>query len=115
MSQVVPLPEIFGRNVAARREQLHLQQNELALRLGVTQDTLSRIEHGKNFPKTQLIEKLAKEFNCTESELFLRETAYDSIYAASICSFLKPLSPEAQKAIVSFVEFLSHVLLNRQA
>ena len=114
MTQDVSLPEIFGRNVAARREQLQLQQNELALRLDITQDTLSRIERGKNFPKTMLIEKLAKELTCSESELFSRPTEFAQVYAARICNLLKPLPLGAQKAIVDFVEFFSRLIRERR-
>ena len=115
MTQDVSLTKILGRNVTARREKLQLQQNELADRLTITQDTLSRIEHGKNFPKAMLIEKIAKELACSESELFCRPTEFTQVYAARISSLLKPLPQAKQEIIVDFVEFFSRYFLGRRA
>ncbi|MCR5813287.1 MAG: helix-turn-helix domain-containing protein [Desulfovibrio sp.] len=113
MSQPLSLPEIFGRNVATRREQLHIQQKDLALKLGITQDTLSRIEHGKNFPKPALIEKIAIQLDCSESWLFSRQSEFVSVHSAAICQFLQPLREDTQRALVNFVEHASHVLQKR--
>lgn len=49
----------MGERIAARREQLHLTQEQVATRAGVRQSDLSRIECGKANPTQATLEKIA--------------------------------------------------------
>lgn len=48
----------LGSNVAMRRKALRMTQEQLAHRLGVEPETISRIERGKTAPSLKTLEKL---------------------------------------------------------
>jgi transcriptional regulator with XRE-family HTH domain len=48
-----------GERIAARREQLHLTQEQVAQRAGIRQSEISRIERGKANPTQSTLEKVA--------------------------------------------------------
>lgn len=70
---------ILGQNIAARREQLGLYQQDVAERVNVTRQAVSAWENGKTEPSIGMIEKLAALFNCKKSDL-LENTQYDRDY-----------------------------------
>ncbi|HZW26507.1 MAG TPA: helix-turn-helix transcriptional regulator [Gallionella sp.] len=49
----------LGTNIAERRKKLGWTQAELAERIGVDTETVSRFERGSNLPSLQRLEKLA--------------------------------------------------------
>lgn len=51
---------ILGANIAERRKKLSWTQAELAERIGVDTETVSRFERGSNLPSLQRLEKLAE-------------------------------------------------------
>ncbi|MFA5923647.1 MAG: helix-turn-helix transcriptional regulator [Methylococcaceae bacterium] len=50
---------MLGANIAERRKKLGWTQAELAERIGVDTETISRFERGNNLPSLQRLEKLA--------------------------------------------------------
>jgi transcriptional regulator with XRE-family HTH domain len=52
---------LFGETLKLRREERGLDQSELAERLGVTQQSISRWEHGQALPRPQRVRQLAEE------------------------------------------------------
>lgn len=50
---------LLGANIAERRKELGWTQAELAERIGVDTETISRFERGSNLPSLQRLEKLA--------------------------------------------------------
>jgi DNA-binding XRE family transcriptional regulator len=71
------LRRLWGRNIAARRKQLRLTQLELAKAVGVTQQTISAIEHGQHGPgdalKVRLVQHLG-DGRVTGRDLFPLES-----------------------------------------
>ena len=59
----------FGERLKARRLMLHLSQNELSKRSGVSQQAISGIESGRNSPSEQTIIMLASALRCSLSDL----------------------------------------------
>jgi len=55
------------------RAKQRITQDELALKLGVSRQTINAIENNKYFPSLELALKIAKIFNCTVEELFSLE------------------------------------------
>ncbi len=55
------------------RAKQRITQDELALQLGVSRQTINAIENNKYFPSLELALKIAKIFNCTVEELFSLE------------------------------------------
>jgi transcriptional regulator with XRE-family HTH domain len=62
--------ERFGGSVKARREAMGLTQEELAEKAGIHRTYLSDIERGSRNVSLVNIERLAKAFGVTISELF---------------------------------------------
>ena len=60
----------FGRRVRRLREAKGINQTVLADRIGTNQETISRIENGKQEPKLRFIELLAIGLRTPLSELF---------------------------------------------
>ena len=58
-----------GRKIAILRATQDLTQSELASRVGITQEHLSRIENNVHVPRLALLVKLASVFNCTIDDL----------------------------------------------
>lgn len=68
------LPVRLGRNLAARRKEMSLTQAQVADRLGVDTETVSRFERGKNVPSLLTLEQLAHVLASTCADL-LNEVA----------------------------------------
>ena len=63
----------FGEFIYQKRKQLHLTQDELGRKLGVTNKAVSKWETGETFPDIQLLAPLAKELNVTVDELLTQQ------------------------------------------
>ncbi len=64
------IKKIFGNNLQKYRKVLGLSQEEMAERLEISVDHLSRVELGKKFVSASLIEKIFDEINVSPSALF---------------------------------------------
>lgn len=83
--------EKIGKFISELRKDNNMTQEQLAEKLGVTDKSISRWEHGKTMPDISILSILANELNCTISELLngrrmtqeelidLRETINDLI------------------------------------
>lgn len=64
------LAVLLGANIAAGRRARGMAQSVLADRLGITSDSLSRIERGSVVPRLHRIQEIADLLECTVSDLF---------------------------------------------
>ncbi|QQV03293.1 MULTISPECIES: helix-turn-helix domain-containing protein [Chryseobacterium] len=64
----------LGTKVRQFRESKKLSQDDLALRLDVTQSTISNIESDKSIPNSMLLSKIARELEVDINELFNEST-----------------------------------------
>lgn len=60
---------LFDRTVSVRRDEVGLSQAELAERIGVSQQTVSRWESGMAIPQPERVVALAKLLNMEEERL----------------------------------------------
>ncbi|HKD14474.1 MAG TPA: helix-turn-helix transcriptional regulator [Candidatus Angelobacter sp.] len=60
----------FGRRIRRLRDAKHINQTILADRIGTNQETISRIENGRQEPCLRFIELLAMGLRTPLSELF---------------------------------------------
>ena len=58
-------------NIRGLRKQLGFRQEDIAITLGVTRQTINAIENEKYNPTLELAMKLAKLLNTTVDELFI--------------------------------------------
>lgn len=62
--------ENFGNNLARLRKRNKMKQSDLAERLGVSKQTISKIESGRGYPTFDNLEKISQIFNASPIELF---------------------------------------------
>lgn len=60
---------LFDRTVNVRREEVGLSQTELAIRVGVSQQTVSRWESGMAIPQSERVIALARVLDLEEDRL----------------------------------------------
>lgn len=72
------LKTILGKNIKQYRQLKGLSQEELAEALEVSQQTMSKIERGKNFLTSDTLEKLSLILNVNVYELFMFEDEYST-------------------------------------
>ena len=63
----------LGKRIMAARKKLGLTQDQLAERLGVTAQAVSKWENDQSCPDITMLPKLAELFNTTTDELLGRE------------------------------------------
>jgi len=83
----------FGAGIAEKRKKRGLTQGQLAGLLGITQDSLSRIESGEIAPKFSRLQDIADALSCTVVDLF-RFTSPESLKNAALVSDLFQALPE---------------------
>lgn len=97
------LPKILGANIAARRTRLGLTQAQLAERLDIGQDALSRMEKGVISPKISRLPILAFTLGCSVAELFRTPGDTSRDRAATIEELLRALPPEQQEHVLKIM------------
>ena len=60
--------------ITEKRKQAHLSQNELACKLGVSQQCVAKWETGASKPRVNILPKLARALNCTIDELLQEDS-----------------------------------------
>ncbi len=91
---IEPLGIRLARNISTRRRTLELTQAQLAERLGVETETLSRFERGKHLPSLSTLERLAGLLQITITELLAEHPNKADDDALVITSWLAHLSAE---------------------
>ena len=83
MDKKYDVKKILGQSIKNLRESRHLTQEELADRLGLeTYQTINRIENGKSFVTSNLLEKICEFFNVEPYILFSKQNqtyTYESL------------------------------------
>ncbi|MBQ7829034.1 MAG: helix-turn-helix transcriptional regulator [Clostridia bacterium] len=59
----------MGRKIAAARKRLKLTQNDLALRVGVTAQAVSKWEQGRSCPDIAILDEIAEALGISLFEL----------------------------------------------
>jgi len=67
------LKEIFAKNLKEKRRKNGLTQEKLAEKVDVSTHHIAMIELGRNFPTTELIERIASALKIEIYELFLKK------------------------------------------
>lgn len=84
----------LGSRIKERRSKLGLTQTDLAEKLGVESETISRIERGISTPSLPMLEEVAEALNSGIAELLSPASANINDQLMLISKALKPLSTE---------------------
>lgn len=112
--EVQKLARIVGAAIASRRKQKGMTQTELAERLRMGADSLSRIEKGVVAPRFPRLEEIAKALGCRVADLFRSNNSSLQERAESIADILRPLPPDMQDEMVFLIEHMVAAMLKSQ-
>jgi len=76
---------VFGSHMQLKRKNANMTQLELAEKLGVTRQAISKYETGESFPDISIVIKIAEIFNTSIDEL---------VYPNGVTALLHPESRE---------------------
>lgn len=97
-----PLMVSFGATVAEKRKLLGMSQESLAESVGISQESLSRMEKGYIAPRFERLQAFANALGCSISDLF-HVQGDASERGATITKILSSLSDDQQKEIIGIV------------
>ena len=66
----IEVKKLFGKKIKNLRDENKMSQEDLSVKLEITQRQVSMIERGLSFPKLQTLNKLANIFKCNIQDLF---------------------------------------------
>lgn len=93
-----------ARNIGERRRALGLTQAQLAERLGVDTETLSRFERGKHAPTLRNLIRLAGLLQTTVADLLVEDKQQPSEDATIMTAWLAVLTPEDKSFAMSMLK-----------
>lgn len=108
-----PVVASFGAIVAERRRLLGISQETLAERVGISQESLSRMEQGYIAPRFERLQLFADALGCSIADLF-RVQIGTSEWATTVEQIISPLSDCEQKEIVEVVAKIATLIATRR-
>lgn len=97
----------IGRAIAKQRIRTQLTQEEVAERLGVGNEAVSRIERGRVIPNIVRLLELAEVFNCEAAELLGQASLHVDDQTNRIKALLAPLKQNDRQLILDVIESLA--------
>lgn len=100
------LAVVVGRAIAKQRKRCGLTQNEVAEKLGVSFDVVSRTERGIVMPGISRLMQLAAIFDCETAELLTETSTRSTDQASRMADLISDLNHAERLLIMSMVEQL---------
>ena len=94
----------LGAALAARRQQASLSQEEVAERLGIGQEAVSRLERGVVAPSLQRLLEFASVYDCGIDEFILPTSALPGDQARWLSKRLATLRPSDRELVVDIID-----------
>lgn len=104
------LAKKIGGSIAAIRKLTGWTQGDLAERIGVETETVSRFERGATLPSLVTLQKLAVALNTTMGDLIGESSPMPNDQAQAISAWLTPLSVEDRGMLLDMVKGLANRL-----
>ncbi len=110
------LNQIFAQNIQRKRKTLGMTQEDLAERLDVSQQSMSRLERGVMAPKFERLSHIAGVLQCSVAELFMedRESRNCNDFEDRLAKALQELSKEDRDCMLRLALALAKVLKGSQ-
>lgn len=89
MKHYIKKISFLGENIQTIRKFRRMKQQELADRIGINMQSLSKIERGVNYPTFDTLEKIMDVLGVTPNELLSGEWKYVHQAEKEVCQFLK--------------------------
>ncbi|WP_431033337.1 helix-turn-helix domain-containing protein [Pseudomonas yamanorum] len=112
MAHKHPTPTQLGRMIAKRRTERHLTQEEVAERMGIGSEAISRLERGVVDLSVAKLMQLADIFDCRMDELLIESSSRPTDQSQMIIGLLTGLKERDRAFILATVEQLAGHLKN---
>ena len=100
----------LGKTIRKKRKELGMTQEELAEKIGVGHQALSRIENGVMAPKMDRLPLIAANLKCTVADLFYKNPQKTNNYSTRIADLLSGLNQEKSEFIYQHLAGLVFLL-----
>lgn len=107
------LAKRLGKNIAERRKQLEWTQEQVAERVGVDAETISRFERGANLPLLLTLEKLSTALRLSVGDLLSKHRLEAAREAAVFDALIADLSPDDREFVMAVARNCCDYLVNR--
>ncbi|KAI3597535.1 hypothetical protein D8I24_6635 (plasmid) [Cupriavidus necator H850] len=112
-TEIDRLVVVVGHAIARHRIAANLTQEQVAERLGIGNEAVSRMERGVVMPTIARLAELADIFQCDTSELLTGASTRSSDQANHLARLLTKVSSPDRAMIVAMVETLTARLARR--
>jgi transcriptional regulator with XRE-family HTH domain len=94
----------LGANLAVRRKARKWSQEDLAERLGVAAETISRFERGATLPSLVTLQRLSQMLKVPIAELLTESSQAPDDQAAVIAAWISPLREDERDYVLGLVK-----------
>lgn len=105
-AEVSKLADVVGRAIARQRMRCKLNQEQVAERLGIGSEAVSRIERGVVMPNIERLVELASIFGCETADLLTEGSSRPEDQARRLQGLLSTLNSDDRALVLEFVERL---------
>lgn len=103
----------LGKRIADRRKALAWTQDQLAKRVGVDAETISRFERGVTVPSLITLDQIAKALKSRTADLLSASSTEPTDQAIRISAWLEGITPRDREFVVEHVKRLCDQLRRR--
>lgn len=100
------LAELVGQAIARQRMRCKLSQEQVAEKLGIGSEAVSRIERGVVMPNIERLIELATVFGCETADLLTEGSTRQEDQARRLQGLLSVLDSDDRTLVLEFVESL---------
>ena len=104
----------MGGRIKEQRIKMGMTQEELAEKVGIGQQSLSRMEQGKTAPRFERLQNLADALDCRVVDLFAEPQESADFYADSLAELFSALSDEQRVFVHRQAAQLIHFLRDNE-
>ncbi|WP_371929843.1 helix-turn-helix domain-containing protein [Uliginosibacterium sp. 31-16] len=94
----------MGKQISTRRKALQWSQGQLAEKVALAPDTISRFERGVTVPSLSKLQELAEVLNLRISDLFSEGSSSPSDQVETVLAWMRPLEPEERAFVLDLVK-----------
>lgn len=109
-SEQTNLAQLVGKAIAHQRGRCDLNQEQVAERLGIGSEAVSRIERGVVMPNIERLMQFAEIFGCEAADLLTQASPRSEDQAVRISQMLNQLGADDRQLVLELVERLSQRL-----
>lgn len=99
-----------GKAIANKRSQKGLTQSDVAIKLGIEKETVSRLETGAISPTLSRLHQLSGIFDCPVRHFFWQTEGDENAEADTIADMIRTLPAARRESVVRCVEELVRAL-----